>query len=328
MSVGVALPVVILLAALLALPVLLVRRQWPLAVGLAAAGVGVAVQSPPVYAALDPWLGGQNLTNLGYHLATVVGIAAFLLVVLTADPRRDRRRTTRVVTVAAAVACVLEAALFGLGWMTAGWGTADGHLTSKLTTPVFLVYASVLWVGLAVLAVATIVSVRTQTRGRPWSVGRAGTSLVVAGSVAALCWCVNAIGRAVVAVLSGRPPSAVDMVGQLLALLAGIGVFAGVAVINLPHVAAWWRQVRLRSTTRRLWLRAVQTAPEVTLSVPGRRWPAGQATLYRRWVEIEDALRLGRLELTDQEREQVTSMQRIFAPAAALAVARPGSGPR
>ncbi|WP_345482104.1 hypothetical protein, partial [Amnibacterium soli] len=66
MSPSVALPVVIAVAAVVVVPAAVARRQWALVVGFCAAGAGVALQASPVYALVDPVLGGRNLTNLGY----------------------------------------------------------------------------------------------------------------------------------------------------------------------------------------------------------------------------------------------------------------------
>ncbi|MGT2427517.1 MULTISPECIES: hypothetical protein [Actinomycetes] len=317
MSLGLALPVTIAAAAVVAVPAAIARRQWALAVGFCAAGAGVAIQSPPVYAVVDPWLGDMNVTNLGYHLLTVTGIAAFLVLVLTANPGRDHRRVALVVAAATMAACGYQCVLFGFGVAGQGWATADAHLTEKLETPLFLAYAAVLWVALAGLAVAAIVTQRAQTRGRPWSIAKAGTTLVVAGSVIALFWCVNAAGRATMSVVTGSRSSPSDPLGQLLALLAGVGVFAGLAIITLPHLYGWFETRLLQVSTRRLWQRAVQVAPEVALHLRGRSSPSGRATLYRRWVEIEDAVRLGRLELTGRDRARLERLERVFAPATA-----------
>jgi hypothetical protein len=310
---GIALPVVIAAAAVVVVPAAIARRQWALAIGFCAAGAGVGVQSPPVYAAIDPLFGGRNLTNLGYHLATDIGIAAFIALVLTAKPGRSRRRLTVVLCTATGVACAYECALFGIGSATAGWATADSHLSEKLTTPLFLAYAAVLWVGLAGLAVAAFMTQRAQTRDRPWSVAKVGTVLVAAGSGFALAWCVNAASRAVMSVARGIPAPVTDPLGQLLALTAGACVFAGLAITNMPHLLAWLDAGWLELGSRPLWRRAVRTAPEVALRPSGRAWLGGRATLYRHWVEIEDAVRLGRLQLTEHEREQVARMEGLFA---------------
>ncbi len=92
-------------------------------------------------------------------------------------------------------------------------------------------------------------------------------------------------------------------------------MFLGLALTNLPHVTARVRAAALDLATRPLWRRAVASAPEVVLPSTTRASLGGRATLYRRWVEIEDAVRLDRLHLTDQERERVAIMQRMFAPA-------------
>jgi hypothetical protein len=312
---SVALPVVIAAAAVVVVPAAIARRQWALAVGFCAAGAGVALQAPPLYALVDPLLGGRNLTNLVYHLLTVIGIGAFMLLVLAASPTRDRRaRGRRAVVVATGVACVLQAGLFVAGSTAAGWGGLDAHLTEAIASPLFVGYASVLWVALAGLACAAIVTQHAQTSGRPWSIARIGTSLVVIGCVVALVWCANAITRAIAAVSTGTD-GAPDRVGPALALAGGAAVFLGLALTNLPHVTARIRAAALDLTTRALWRRAVASAPEVVLPSTTRASLGGRATLYRRWVEIEDAVRLGRLDLTDQERERIATMQRMFAPA-------------
>ncbi|MFD1722418.1 DUF6545 domain-containing protein [Amnibacterium endophyticum] len=310
-----ALPAIILLAALVVVPAAVVRRQWTLTCGFAAAGAGVALQSPVVYRLVDPLLGGWNLTNLLYHLLTVAGIGGFLLLVLTADPRWDARRATRIVVGAVAVACGVEVALFIVGIRTEQWAIADSHLSDQVTSPVFLSYASILWIALAGLAVAAIVTQQAQTRGRPWSVGRVGLTLVVLGCVASLGWCVNAAAIAVTAVLRGQEPAAGDRVGQLLALVGGGAVFAGLATTNLPHLVDRLDGLRLGLAIRPVWRRAVAAAPEVALRSGARASLGGRATLYRRWVEIEDAVRLGRLALTGQERSRVGQLERMFAPA-------------
>jgi hypothetical protein len=313
-SPAVALPVVIAVAAVVVVPAAVARRQWALVVGFCAAGAGVALQASPVYALVDPVLGGRNLTNLGYHLLTEIGIGAFLLLVLSANPAHDGRRGRRVVAVATGVACVLQAGLFVAGSTTAGWGGLDSHLTEAIASPLFVGYAGVLWLALAGLACTAIITQHAQTRGRPWSLARVGTTLVVVGCVVALAWCANAIAQAIRAIAAGAS-GASDRVGPVLALAGGAAVFLGLALTNLPHVAARIRAAGLDIATRPLWRRAVAFAPEVVLPSTTRASLGGSATLYRRWIEIEDAVRLGRLQLTDQERERVATMQRMFAPA-------------
>lgn len=315
MSVDFALPAIIVAGGLIVVPAAIARRQWVLAVGYCTAGAGVALQSPAVYRVVDPALGGLNWTNLAYHLLTVAGIGAFLLLVLTTNPHRDRRAATRRVVVATAVAWLLEGLLFTVGTATSRWGQADAHLTEVVTTPLFLAYAAVLWGSLAALAVAAIVVQRAETRGRRWSVAKLGTALVTLGSIAALCWCVNAFVVAALAVVHRQEPGAADTLGQALALAAGGAVFLGLAATNVTHVTGWVRAAALDVSTRPLWRRAVAAAPEVSLAPHARLSLGARPTLYRHWVEIEDAVRLGRLPLTDREREQIATMERMFAPA-------------
>lgn len=317
MTPGLALPVVIGIAAAVVVPTASARRQWSLTVGFSATGTGVALQAPPVYAVVDPLLGGRNLANLGYHLLTVAGIAAFLLLVLSANRSRDRRRDLRVAAWLTSGAGVLQVVLFAVGSVVDGWGQLDSHLTEAIATPLFVGYAGVLWLALAGLAGAAIVTQRAQTRGRPWSVARVGTAFVVAGSVTALAWCANAITLAVIAIVR-HAPGGPDRLGPALALISGVGVFAGLALTNLPHVTARILAGVLDLQTRHLWRRAIASAPEIALPTVGYASLGGRATLYRRWVEIEDAVRLDRLQLTDRERERVARMQRMFAPARPL----------
>lgn len=321
MNSGLALPAIVVIAAAVVVPTAIARRQWALTIGFSAAGAGLVLQAPPVYQVVDPLLGGRNLTNLGYHLLTVVGIAALLLLVLSAGPSRDHWRDRRVVGLVTTLACVLQVGLFAVGSATAGWGALDSHLTEAIATPLFVGYAAVLWVALAGLACAAIVAQRAQTRGRPWSVARGGTTLVVIGSVVALFWCANAFVLAIIATVR-HASGAVDRFGPVLALVSGGAVFAGLAMTNLPHVAARAGAALLDVQTRPLWRRAVASAPEVALPSSAHVSLGGRATLYRRWVEIEDAVRLERLQLSDRERERIATMQRMFAPAHALGRAR------
>lgn len=311
------------LAALVCVPSAVARGRWSLAAGAGSAAVMMTLQAPPVYRVVDPLLGGVNVTNLLFRLAALVCIAGFGTMVATAWAPRPVAATRAVLVLS--VACgVAQAALFAVN----RWPVSDPHLARYATEPGYLPYAAILWLAMLLLAACTAAAGLRETRGRPWTAARAGVTTIAAGSAVGVAWCVTAFAGGLRAVLTGTRPSEADVTGQVLLLLTALGVLGGLAMTAVPAAVDAMRVAWLQWESRQLWRRAVQAAPEVMLPRPTRLQGPSEREAYRRWVEVEDAIRLRRVALTGREAGLVARMEAAFGsrPQAADALAGEDTG--
>lgn len=300
---------VVWLAALLCVPSAVARRRWALAVGVLAAAGMLTLQAPGVYLAVDPLLGGVNVTNLLFRLCGLVCIGAFGSMVAQAWSRRPVL-LTRVIAALAGACCVLQTLLFAVNRFPA----IDPHLARYSTAPSYVLYGSVLWVALLTLAVSTAVSSFAETRGRPWNLGRVGVMMIGAGALVGVAWCVQTLINAVrTAMIGGQVWAGEPALAQTLVLVTAVAVLGGLAVLAAPGLADHARFLWLQLASRHLWREAVVAAPEVVLPRPPRLAPrVGRREAYRRWVEIEDAIRLGRIVPRGKQAKPLARMEAAF----------------
>lgn len=249
---------------------------------------------------LDELIGAWNLTGLLVRLLFAVG-AAFLLIYL--DALRLPTVSPRRVKIYLATAGVAALAL------TTFWILAPVHdrplddLLPLAGHPAVVAYCLTFWgyllTALLLTAWTCLAQGRTFRRADPArsvSLLLIGLSGVATVPVVVL-WTSSILVRHVTGVEATHVNSIADVLLPLPVLLNAIGVLS---LLTVPYVSAllvsWWRWRQLKP----LWAAMTERYPQVHLDLESAGGPLAriQTRVERAIIEIHDALRLARVDLT------------------------------
>ncbi|SDD97003.1 MAB_1171c family putative transporter [Actinokineospora iranica] len=260
------------------------RPQRRLLIAVAGLAGSITVYTDPITKVLtETYVFGQSC-GIAMNIWGVISSAFILDFVLAAIARR---RPLLVYGAAAAVSVTLV-------WLNTGPVPAAGCVTS-IAVPWYSPFWWLLCVAHVVAVLPCAVLCARYARQASTVALRVGLRLLAAGFASStVFWSFVVLGY----LLTDAP-----WLGAFFPLNIGITAWLTVAAVTVPVLAHGWGLWRRLGTLRGLaplWRRLVTAAPHVRLPAPGQRLASIDLRLYRRVIEIRDALLILR-DYVDQD---------------------------
>lgn len=291
---------VVWLATVLCLPSAIRGRRRLVFAFLAVFSVTLTLTAPQVYAAVDPWLGGTNVTYFVFHAGEIACVALLDCIVQAAVSACGLtfRRAVASGSVAAGIILVQAALFFGADWHAAEHIDADYFGRWD-----FVLYACTTWLALAYYAVAVGMACVTDRARQRRRVTRVSLAFIAFSCLGILVYSASNTANAILAAIAGNPALNVhnwtyyiQMVSLLLApLTLAIGLGLTAVVDGSAAATRAWRSRWLLLSLTPVWRRLLGGRMEHSIDSDIPTWRLivarhGEARLYRRYVEVRDRL--------------------------------------
>lgn len=278
--------------------------------------VACTLMTGAVYTAVDPLLGGNNVTSLIYRSLCVAALGCLDVMLLRAtEPERGRAQKEAVVAAVTAVILTVQVAVFAAN----SWPITDDYLTQYGGEVGREVFFNIMPLAIGAFAVHVIASV-----GREWNqhavrATRWGLAMIGFSAVVDLTWMLESFVSSALRVFidpnilgHGRDPVAVILVVAMI-LTTGLGVALASAESLVDRL--WMRILVLRLDP--LWRSVIRSAPQLSLGrAPYRPFsiagPGVENVLYREWVEMLDCERAGVFTPTARQQALLDQVRDAF----------------
>ncbi len=295
-------------------PVRTKRSMLPTGVFLWA--VACTLQNPTVYAAVDPLLGGGNITNVIYRSLCILALGCLEVMLLRAtETERGRVRKEALAAAATAGVITVQAVVFAVN----DWPVTDDYLTPYGGEIGREVFFNIMPLAIAAFSIHVLASVGPEWGEHAVRATRWGLAMIGISAIVDLTWVVEGIVSTGLRLFvdpnflgHGRDPVAQClMVAMILTTALGVALASAETLVD----RLWMRILVMRLGP--LWRSVFRSAPQ--LSLGGARWsmlsitgPGVENVLYRRWVEMLDCERAGVFTPTVRQQALLDQVREAF----------------
>ncbi|UFU15956.1 hypothetical protein LQK89_16900 (plasmid) [Curtobacterium sp. C1] len=292
--------------------------------------IGCSLQAPWVYRIVDAHLGGENLTNLLYRSAVVIALGCLEVMVIRAMRGNKVRQLEAAVWVFTALVIAAQTALF----FAADWSVSDPFLGQYVGEPLREIFSSILpfcvgLYGVQVLAVAF--------KGLPgygeWTT-RWGVGLIGVAAIVDLAWTTFCLTLSALRVFWNPQlfmTGTVDPIWEVAVVTeAGVTAIGVIVAAARPVLVPAWRRVLLVVSIP-ISERALHANPQYSVHKRSERIEAAfksrgevaELTLWQRWAELEDNIRLRQFRPRWYERHLIRLMMSAASAGMAGSIVSP-----